>query len=231
MTPFQIAVLVLSIYSLMAVFVQEVLKPPIAVSKLLDAFDLVVCAVFLIDFTFQMVTSKNRLNYFLKWGWIDLISSIPAIGFTRWGRLVRMVRLLRMLKSFRMLLQYLFKDKASGTLVTAGLTSFLMLIVSSTLILYIETTPQSHIRTSIDAILWAFSAMSSSAIAGDAYPVTPLGKILSIFLLISGMGLFSTFTAFMAGLFIGPSQDIEARDIEEIKEKLRELNDKIEKMK
>jgi voltage-gated potassium channel len=136
-----------------------------------------------------------------------------------------------MVKSLRMLIQFLFKDKASGTLVTTGLVSFLLLIVSSTLILYIERTPDAHIKTSVDALLWAFSAMSSSAIAGDAYPVTALGKILSIVLLLSGMGLFSTFTAFMAGLFIGPSQDIEASDIKEIKEQLRELNDKIEKIK
>lgn len=121
----------------------------------------------------------------------------------------------------------LFKDKATGALVTAGLAALILLIVSSTMILFIETTPQSHIRTSVDALLWAFSSMSSSAIAGDAYPVTPLGKILSIILLISGMGLFSTFTAFMAGLFIGPSQDVEASDIKEIKDKLQALTDKI----
>ena len=121
----------------------------------------------------------------------------------------------------------LFKDKATGALVTAGLAALILLIVSSTMILFIETTPQSHIRTSVDALLWAFSSMSSSAIAGDAYPVTPLGKILSIILLISGMGLFSTFTAFMAGLFIGSSQDVEASDIKEIKDKLQALTDKI----
>jgi voltage-gated potassium channel len=231
LTHFQTVVLVLSVYSLVAVFVQEVLKPPAAACRLLDAFDLVVCVIFIIDFIKQMAVSENRLQYFLRWGWIDLISSIPVIGFTRWGRLVRTLRLLRTVKSLRILILFLFKDKASGALVTSGLAAFLVLIVSSTLILSIETTPQSHIKTSVDALLWAFSSMSSSAIAGDAYPVTPLGKILSIFLLIVGMGLFGTFTAFMAGLFIGPSQDIEASDIREIKEKLGELSDKIERMK
>ena len=73
--------------------------------------------------------------------------------------------------------------------------------------------------------------MSSSAIAGDAYPVTSPGKILSILLLISGMGLFGTFTAFMAGIFISPSQDVEASDIKEIKEKLQELKEMIERTK
>jgi voltage-gated potassium channel len=229
MTYFQVVVLALSIYSLVAVFILEVLKPSAAVCNLLNAFDLVVCAVFIIDFIYQMVTSENRLKYFFRWGWIDLISSIPVIGFTRWGRLARTIRLLRMMRSLRMLIFFLFKDKASGALVTAGLLAFFLLIVSSTMILSIETTPQAHIKTSIDSLLWAFSAMSSSAIAGDAYPVTPVGKILSIILLISGMGLFSTFTAFMAGLFISPSQNVEAGDIKEIKKELRELNDKINK--
>jgi voltage-gated potassium channel len=230
-TYFQAVVLVLSVYSLVAVFVQEILKPPAAVSHLLNVFDLVVCAVFIADFIHQMVISEHRLKYFLRWGWIDLLSSIPVIGFTRWARLVRTVRLLRLMKSFRMLVGFLFKDKASGTLVTAGLIAFLLLIVSSTVILSIETTPQSHIKTSVDALLWAFSAMSSSAINGDAYPVTSIGKMLSIILLLSGMSLFGTFTAFMAGLFISPSQDIEADDIRGIKKQLQELNDHLTNMR
>jgi voltage-gated potassium channel len=222
-TQFQIVVLALSIYSLIAVFVLEILKPSIAVAQLLNIFDFVVCVIFLIDFIHQMTISKNRLRYFFHWGWIDLISSIPVIGFFRWGRLVRTVRLLRMIKSLRILIQFVFKDKASGTLVMAGLIAFILLIVSSTIILSIETTSQSHIKTSIDALLWAFSSMSSSAIAGDAYPVTPAGKILSIILLISGMSLFGTFTAFMAGLFIGPSQKTEVEDIKEILAELKYL--------
>ena len=118
---FQTVVLVLSVYSLGAVFVQEVLKPPVAVCRLLDGFDFVVCVIFLTDFVHQMSVSENRLKYFLRWGWIDLISSIPAIGFLRWGRLARTIRLLRLMKSLRMLILFLFKDKASGTLVSAGL--------------------------------------------------------------------------------------------------------------
>lgn len=226
-THFQIIVLVLSIYSLVVVFIQEILKPPTTVCNLLNAFDFVVCLVFLTDFIYQMVTSKDRLKYFLQWGWVDLISSIPVLGFTRWARIARTIRLLRIMKSLRLFIVFLLKDKASGALVTAGLLAFLMLTISSTVILSIETTPQSHIRTSVDALLWAFSSMSSSAIAGEAYPVTPLGKILSIFLLISGMSLFSTFTAFMAGLFISPSQNIEAKDIEGVKEELQILTEQI----
>ena len=146
MTYFQIVVLVLSVYSLIAVFILEILKPSAAISHLLNAFDLVICGVFISDFIYQMVTSKNRLKYFLHWGWIDLLSSIPVIGFTRWARLVRTIRLLRIMKSLRMLIVFLFKDRASGALVTAGLLAFLLLIVSSTVILSIETTPQSHLN-------------------------------------------------------------------------------------
>ena len=82
----------------------------------------------------QMAVSDNRLNYFLRWGWIDLVSSIPAIGFLRWGRLVRTIWLLKLMKLFRMLIKSMFNDKASGTLVTAGLGCFMLLIVSSSLI-------------------------------------------------------------------------------------------------
>lgn len=45
--PFQIVVLLLSIYAIVSVFVVEVLRPSIAICRVLDAFDLVVCAVFI----------------------------------------------------------------------------------------------------------------------------------------------------------------------------------------
>jgi len=62
MVQFQTVVLVLSVYSLVAVFVQELLKPTAAVGRLLDVFDFVVCAVFIADFIYQIMTSKNACS-------------------------------------------------------------------------------------------------------------------------------------------------------------------------
>ena len=44
--------------------------------------------------------AERKLAY-LKWGWIDLISSIPMLDFVRWGRIARVVRLIRVLRGVR----------------------------------------------------------------------------------------------------------------------------------
>ena len=51
--------------------------------------DMVACGIFFIDFLVTLWQAENRLRYLYTWGWIDLISSIPAIGPLRFGRIGR----------------------------------------------------------------------------------------------------------------------------------------------
>ena len=118
LSPFQFVILVLSVYVLAALFYQVALSPPPAVSQLLDWIDTFVCVIFLGDFFYRLYRAPSKLE-FLKWGWIDLISSIPALDIFRWGRFVRVFRILRMLRAFRgakELINFLFRNRAKGTL-------------------------------------------------------------------------------------------------------------------
>lgn len=49
----------------------------------------------------------------------------------------------------------------------------------------------------IDALWWSFTTATTTGY-GDITPVTDMGKILSIFLMISGLLLFAIFTAMFA---------------------------------
>ena len=209
-TIFQMAILVLSFYVLGSLLFQLIYKPSGNITKLLDIFDFAVCVVFLLDFFYRLFTSKNKLA-FMKWGWIDLISSIPTIDILRWGRLVRIFKILRLLRAFKStktIISYLFKNRAENTLGIAALISFFLVVFASIAILTFETSPDAHIRTIVDAIWWSFSSISSTG-SGDAYPVSTPGKILAIILAITGIGLFGTLTAFIAKLFIEPGQKDE----------------------
>ena len=33
--------------------------------------------------------ARDRRRYFVTWGWIDLLSSIPTVDALRWGRIAR----------------------------------------------------------------------------------------------------------------------------------------------
>ena len=54
----------------------------------------------LFDFLHCFAKAENKVRYMLTWGWLDLISSIPAVGPLRWGRAARSVRVLRVLRAF-----------------------------------------------------------------------------------------------------------------------------------
>ncbi len=86
----------------------------------------------------------------MKWGWIDLISSVPTFNFMRAGRLLRLIRLIRLIRAFRStrhIVEHVFKNKMQGTLTSVTIISVLMLLFSSIAILQFETAPNSNIKT------------------------------------------------------------------------------------
>ena len=91
-SPLQIVILLLSVYVVTALAYQLIAKPSQSMLKILDLFDFVICIMFQFDFFYRLIKSKNKLE-FLKWGWIDFISSIPTLDIFRWGRFVRIFRI------------------------------------------------------------------------------------------------------------------------------------------
>ena len=140
----------------------------------------------------------------MKWGWIDILSSIPYLSVFRAGRLLRLVRLLRVLRAFRstrVLVKYVFKSKIKGTMTAVAIITVLVIIFSSISILIVETAPESNIKSAEDAIWWTMVTVTTVGY-GDKYPVTTDGRIIGVIVMIVGVGLFGTFTAFVASWFV-----------------------------
>ena len=85
----QVIMLFLCVYVLLALLIDTVLPLHAETSMLLNHIDTLVCFIFIGDFIYQLINSKNKLEY-LKWGWIDLVSSIPNLQIFRWGRFARL---------------------------------------------------------------------------------------------------------------------------------------------
>ena len=200
---FDIVIVVLSIYVLFALIIDSFFKLAPEVSKLLYFIDDLICVLFLYDFFYRFIKAPSKLK-FMKWGWIDLISSIPTFEYLRYGRLIRLIRIFRVLRAFRSvkyLTSHIFKTRTKGTFSTVSLISFLMLIFGSISILQVETVPESNIKTAGDAIWWAFVTITTVGY-GDRFPVTSAGRIIAAFLMITGVALFGTFTGFVAAWFM-----------------------------
>jgi voltage-gated potassium channel len=113
-----LVVTVLSIYVLGALALDTFTTLDEELSRLINYFDYLICAVFFFEFWYRLFTAENKWQYF-KWGWIDLLSSIPMVDAFRTARLVRIVRVIRIIKAYRsvqQLLTYLFRTASKAHL-------------------------------------------------------------------------------------------------------------------
>ncbi|BDQ11689.1 potassium channel family protein [Sediminibacterium sp. TEGAF015] len=214
-----LVIIILSIYVLLALTIDTFFQLPKEVSRTLNILDNIICIVFLIDFCIQLYKSENKLK-FLKWGWIDLISSIPTLDIMRAGRMLRLIRLLRILRAFRStknLVHYIFKNKTKGALTSASIIAVLMIIFSSVAILQFETNTNSNIKTAEDAIWWSYVTITTVGY-GDKFPVTTEGRIIAAILMTVGVGLFGTFTAYLASWFLEQTKIEHENDESNIRE-------------
>ncbi len=216
LTLWQMILLVLSVYVLGALFAQTVWRLPPEVVRLLDWADNAICVVFLGDFAHHLLTAPDRKAY-LRWGWIDLVSSIPTLDMLRWGRAVRMLRILRVLRavrSVRTVLAIMFAKRAAGLLLTTGLASFLLVIGAAIAILNLEAGPGVKIRTASDALWWSFEMLISQG-SGLYNPVTIEGRLLAAALSITGFVLLGAFVAGISASVLGDEEaKIEAEESE-----------------
>lgn len=206
LTFLNLLIIILSFYVLGSLIVDTFFSLPSEIKKILTFIDNIICVVFLYDFIVRFRNSENKLK-FMKWGWIDLIASIPTLDFMRAGRLLRLIRLIRILRAFRStkhIIHHVFKNKIQGTLTSVSLIAVLMLLFSSIAILQFETAPNSNIKTAEDAIWWSYVTITTVGY-GDKYPVTTEGRIIAAILMTVGVGLFGTFTAFVSSWFVKDS--------------------------
>jgi voltage-gated potassium channel len=198
-----ILIIVLSIYVLIMLVIDLFVVLPDEVSLLIWYIDIGVCGVFLLDFFVRFIRAEAKLQ-FMKWGWIDLLASIPILDYARAGRVIRLFRLLRVFKAYRSLREFInqfYSNRAKGTLASVSVVAILTIILSSIAILQFENVPHGNIHTAEDAIWWAYTTITTVGY-GDKYPVTTEGRIVAIVLMTVGVGLFGSFTAYVASWFV-----------------------------
>lgn len=155
---YQMVLLFLSVYVLGAILIESFLVTDEEIKQVLQYVDLLVCIFFLADFVVNFTSAKSKLEY-MKWGWLDLISSIPAIDPLRWGRIskvVRIIRYLRAIKSIKVLLNSLHASKFETLSLCVFLVVFLTFTLSAAIILEFERGLGSPIATAEAALWWAF---------------------------------------------------------------------------
>ena len=196
-------VLVLSFYVLGILIVDSLFELPAQVHRLIIFTDYIACGVFFLDFLVRFFKAESKLKY-MKWGWIDLLASIPANGIFRLGRIARVIQIVRAIKAYRSVshvLNGIFKNHMKGTFTFAVIVAIMLVLFSSIAILEVETSPKSNIKTAEDALWWAYVTITTVGY-GDLYPVTTKGRLIALVLMTGGVGLFGVFTGYLASWFV-----------------------------
>jgi voltage-gated potassium channel len=227
--PYQLFMLVLCLLTLLSLGVSLTVPLEPTSRKVLEHADNVVCVLFFADFVHSLYKAPSRLAYFFKWGWIDLLSSIPAVGPLRLGRFVRVVRVLRVLRavrSARAIATLLLARRKQSAVLAGALLGLLLVVCASISILQFETAPGANIKSAEDALWWSMTTMSTVGY-GDRYPVTTGGRIVAVFLMAGGVGIFGTLSGLVASWFLTPAQEAQDTDMDEIRATLAKLHQRL----
>jgi voltage-gated potassium channel len=232
LTPLQVVTLALSVIVLILMLVEATFELDPRQQRALNACDLAICCVFLLDFLVRFRRAPSKL-VFMKWGWIDLLSSIPVIDAFRWGRLIRVVRILRLLRAFRStrtLLVHFLQHERLGS-VGSVLTIFGLLVSFAAItVLYVEAgTPTSTIQSPGDAFWWAIVTVTTVGY-GDHLPVTPEGRLIAGLLMIAGVGLFGMLSGLVASVLVNPGVQQEETEIVALTKEVQRLRENIERL-
>ena len=172
------------------------------------------------DYNGEGSSFKIRFKFATStFGLIDLISILPfylPFFLVLDLRIVRVLRLFRLLlifklgrhsKSFKMLNSVFLESKSE--LLLTGFIGFLLLILSSTLMYYVENEVQPENFASIGHALWWAVVTLTSVGYGDVYPVTGIGKILGGAIALIGIGFVALPTGIISSSFIKKSQELK----------------------
>jgi voltage-gated potassium channel len=218
---YNIFVLVLTIISLI---IMAVMLLPLddATIGLLQFYDNLICAIFLIDFILNLKAASKKSDYFIKErGWLDLLGSIPSLGVTfkysglfRLARLSRLARILRLLrgKNREAFVKDIVEHRSQYTGFITILLTIIILATASVLVLQFESqSPEAKITTGRDAFWYSIVTITTVGY-GDYYPITSGGRITAMFIMFAGVGIIGVLASLLSSLLVGGSPPPEEEE-------------------
>lgn len=230
--PYALFITIISIFSLILLAGDALFITDPDIVSVIQRIDVVICFIFFIDFLYTFYKSPNRTKYFITWGWIDLLSSVPMVDQFRTGRLIRMYRLIRIMrgiKATKVIVQLLIHHRTQNTFLAVTLFFILVITISSISILVFENVPDANIKNAEDALWWSYVTITTVGY-GDRYPITTEGRILGAIMMTIGVGLFGIFSGFVASWFLRPTEDKQSIELDDVHYEIKQLQNMIHKL-
>ena len=211
-------ILVLTVLSLL--FMVALLLPlSDATDHLLLVYDNLICVVFLFDFALRMKQAKSKRGYFIgERGWLDLLGSIPSLGFFQYTAILRLARISRLARITRLMREQkkgaIFRDLLENRGQYAAfftiMVAFVVLSLGSIMVLQFEhRSSDANIMTGGQALWWGIVTLTTVGY-GDYFPVTWAGRVTAAFVMIAGVGIIASLASILASVLIPQPKTPEA---------------------
>jgi len=189
----------LAVYSVIMISVGLLYPTNIELNKIFTFSDNIICVIFLSSFAYELYKSENKI-YYIKHNWLDLITSIPAIGILRYGKIFKVIKIFRIVRSLKKIkaLSYSVSDNPC---IYLSIFSLSIILFSSVAILLVEKDPACNIKTAEDAIWWVMETITTVGY-GDKFPITTFGRIIGMALMIVGIGIYGSCSGLIANFII-----------------------------
>ena len=196
-----------AVFASIAIMALETFSLPARLRQALLIADYALSLIFVVEYVLRIATAENKRAYITSfYGIIDLVALLPilvhAAASLRVLRLLRVLRVLRLLKVTRYTnaldrySQALKSIAAETTLF--GSVAFVFIISFAFLIYEVEHEAQPEVYSNIfDSVWWAVISLTSVGY-GDVYPVTTAGRMLTLGMVLTGMGIVAVPTALLA---------------------------------
>jgi voltage-gated potassium channel len=144
-----------------------------------------------------------------KWEYISSLSAIiDIIAILPSYRGLRVLRVLVLFRAFKMLrytksltgFLYVLKNKKFELITLLTLSAFFIFIAGIMLYVFEGDNDNPNISNLFDAFYWALITISTVGY-GDIAPVTPEGRIVTMLIIITGIGLISFVTSIIVSSF------------------------------
>ncbi|SEF50472.1 voltage-gated potassium channel [Halpernia humi] len=202
-----------------------------------DYFEIFSVSVFTIEYILRFWTAdldyengtsfSKRLKFSTSsFGLIDLFAILPfylPLIFPFDLRILRILRLFRLLRIFKLgrlskslqTITSVLKETKSELSITL-FVAFILMILSSTLMFFVENEAQPDKFENIGQSLWWSVATLTTVGYGDIYPITGLGKFLSSIIALIGIGFVALPTGIISSAFIKKMQQEKEQNKEHI---------------
>ena len=145
---------------------------------------------------------------------IDLLAIIPTY---RPMRMLRLFLLFRLFKLFRYAHSFsgfgqVLKEKRFELMALSTFLAFIVFSAAASLVIFEVDNPDSRINGIFDGVYWALITVSTVGY-GDIVPASPEGRLVSLLLILAGLGTFSFLGSIIVSGFSERLPDMRLRQV------------------